>query len=170
MKYYNLFIINMQVFKLTDMQTLWKKSRLLTGYYELLLKNLSPDEPDTDQQPRAKKNKPAGRRATGNIASKLLSTSTSYLAFQKLNAVRLLCTCCELTNSMKINITISCIGIVSLQLFVLIRVSVIMHEHAVSQGDECYTFQLTIVNIILFGSIDIDGTVLELYTDHFYLV
>ena len=50
----------MQVFKLTDMKTLRKKSRLLTGYYELLLKNLSPDEPDTDQQPRAKRNKPAG--------------------------------------------------------------------------------------------------------------
>ena len=72
----------MQVFKLTDMQTLRKKSRLLTGYYELLLKNLSPDEPDTDQQPRAKKNKPAGsgsyryssKRATGNRDSKLLSS------------------------------------------------------------------------------------------------
>ena len=55
-----LLLIYEQVFKLTDMKTLRKKSRLLTGYYELLLKNLSPDEPDTNQQPRAIKNKPAG--------------------------------------------------------------------------------------------------------------
>ena len=59
---YNLCVNDgyMQVFKLTDMKTLRKKSRLLTGYYELLLKNLSPENPDADQQPKAKKNKPAG--------------------------------------------------------------------------------------------------------------
>ena len=49
-----------QVFKLTDMKTLRKKSRLLTGYYELLLRNLAPDEPDADQEPQSKKKKPAG--------------------------------------------------------------------------------------------------------------
>ena len=48
------------MFKLTDMKTLRKKSCLLTGYYELLLRNLAPDEPDADQEPQTKKKKPTG--------------------------------------------------------------------------------------------------------------
>ena len=52
------------MFKLTDMKTLRKKSCLLTGYFELLLKNLSPDEPDAVQEPKAKKKKPAGANNT----------------------------------------------------------------------------------------------------------
>jgi len=42
------------------MKTLRKKSCLLTGYYELLLKNLSPDQPEGDQEPKTKRKKPAG--------------------------------------------------------------------------------------------------------------
>lgn len=64
-----------QVFKLTDMKTLRKKSRLLTGYYELLLKNLSPDEPDSDQEPLTKKKKPTGPHS---ILASLLVTSYEY--------------------------------------------------------------------------------------------
>ena len=48
------------MFKLTDMKTLRKKSCLLTGYYELLLRNLAPDESDADQEPQTKKKKPTG--------------------------------------------------------------------------------------------------------------
>ena len=62
-----------QVFMLTDMKSLRKKSCLLTGYYELLLKNLSPDEPDTQQQPPAKRNKSAG----SYIASQLATVASS---------------------------------------------------------------------------------------------
>ena len=50
-----------QVFKLTDMKTLRKKSRFLTGYYELLLKNLSPD---SDQESNTEKKKPTGTSFT----------------------------------------------------------------------------------------------------------
>ena len=62
-----LLVVYMQVFKLTDMKTLRKKSCLLTGYYELLLKNLAPDEPDADQEAQTKKKKPAGSYSSNNI-------------------------------------------------------------------------------------------------------
>ena len=43
------------------MKTFRKKSRLLTGYYELLLKNLSPEQQqEGDQEPQAKKKKTTG--------------------------------------------------------------------------------------------------------------
>ena len=55
------------MFKLTDMKTLRKKSRLLTGYYELLLKNLAPDEPDADQEPQTKRKTPAGSYSNNTV-------------------------------------------------------------------------------------------------------
>ena len=50
--------ITLQIFKQFDMKTFRKKSRLLTGYWELLLKNLSPEQQqEDDQEPQAKGNK-----------------------------------------------------------------------------------------------------------------
>ncbi|XP_065886579.1 kynureninase-like [Dysidea avara] len=51
-------IASLNIFKQFDMKTFRKKSRLLTGYYELLLKNLSPEQQqEGDQEPQAKKKK-----------------------------------------------------------------------------------------------------------------
>jgi len=53
--------IALQIFKQFDMKTCRKKSRLLTGYWELLLKNLSPEkQQEGDQEPQANRKKTNG--------------------------------------------------------------------------------------------------------------
>jgi len=47
MQYCFLFAFH-QIFKQFDLKTFRKKSRLLTGYRELLLKNLSPDQEEKE--------------------------------------------------------------------------------------------------------------------------